>query len=123
MRDLHEALVAVQAPGSGTDLTARIAGVERRLQSMSRDDTCRLVAGEETTEDVLQGALLIKQIAGQINVVVHAVGSCRPGKRHAAHRIRPSSQRVDMPPESTRAARTLRQLYPVRSGQPHDHVR
>lgn len=74
MTDLDAALLAVQALGSGTDLRARIAGLEQRLQSMSREDACRLVNDEGITEDVLHGALVIKRIAGQINVVVHAVG-------------------------------------------------
>jgi hypothetical protein len=74
MTDLDEALLAVQALGSGIDLTARIAGLEQRLQSLPREDACRLVKDEGITEDVLQGALVIKKIAGQINVVVHAVG-------------------------------------------------
>lgn len=74
MTEFDEALVAVQALGSGIDLTTRIAGLEGRLQSMSRDDACRLVQDEGITEDVLKGALVIKRIAGQINVVVHAVG-------------------------------------------------
>lgn len=70
----EEALAAVEALGSGPDLTTRIARLERRLQATRRDDACRMVRDDGITDAVMQAALVIKGLAGQINVIVHAVG-------------------------------------------------
>jgi hypothetical protein len=72
---IGDALEAVQALGGGTELTARIARIEQRLRHLDRDAAAVSIAEEDViTDDVLKGALLIKSLAGQIHVVVHAVG-------------------------------------------------
>jgi hypothetical protein len=74
MASFDEAVAAVRALGTGTALTATIAGLEHQLQSMSRADVCSAVAEHGATDEVMSAALLIKALSGQITVVVHAVG-------------------------------------------------
>jgi hypothetical protein len=74
MATFEEALTTIRALGSGPGLTQTIARLERRLQSTSRDDACRVVADAGITDLTMQAALLIKAASGQIDVVVHAVG-------------------------------------------------
>ena len=72
--DIEEALAAVQAFGAGTTLTARIADLETRLQGKTRDKIAALLAADEIDETTLSGALTIKQLSAQIDVVIHALG-------------------------------------------------
>jgi hypothetical protein len=71
---IEEALAAVQAFGAGTALTARIADLETRLQGKTRDKATALIAADQIDETALSGALTIKQLSVQIDVVIHALG-------------------------------------------------
>lgn len=72
--DIEEALAAVQAFGAGPALTARIAGLETRLQGKTRDKAAALLTADKIDETALSGALTIKQLSAQIDVVIHALG-------------------------------------------------
>lgn len=72
--DIEAALAAVQAFGAGTALTARIADLETRLQRTTRDRAAALLTAEQIDETALSGALTIKQLSAQIDVVIHALG-------------------------------------------------
>jgi hypothetical protein len=72
--DIDEALAAVQAFGTGPALTARIADLETRLQGKTRDKAAALLAADHIDETALSGALTIKQLSAQIDVVIHALG-------------------------------------------------
>lgn len=72
--DFEQALVAVGALGTGTALTSTIADLEQALRHRTRDDACRLAAGRGINDEVMAAALVIKAMAGQINVVVHVAG-------------------------------------------------
>ena len=72
--DIEEALAAVQAFGAGAALTARIADLETRLRGKPRDQAAALLAADEIDETTLGGALTIKQLSAQIDVVIHALG-------------------------------------------------
>jgi hypothetical protein len=72
--DVEEALAAVQAFGIGAALTARIADLETRLQGKTRDKAAALLTADQVDETTLNGALTIKQLSAQIDVVIHALG-------------------------------------------------
>ena len=72
--DIEEALAAVQAFGAGPALTARISDLETRLQGTTRDKTAALLAADQIDETTLTGALTIKQLSAQIDVVIHTLG-------------------------------------------------
>jgi hypothetical protein len=72
--DLSRAADAIARLGRGTDLTATIRSIEASLAGKQRRAAQRTVAKHEIDQAVLSGALAIKDLAGQINVVVHTVG-------------------------------------------------
>lgn len=72
--NIDEALAAVQAFGAGATLTARIANLETRLQGKTRDKAAALLTADQIDEAALSGALTIKQLSAQIDVVIHALG-------------------------------------------------
>jgi hypothetical protein len=71
---LLQSAEAVRALGVGPDLTNRIADLERALVGRDRDAATTLVTEDGITSESLLAALAIKALAGQINVVVHALG-------------------------------------------------
>ncbi len=58
----------------GTDLTQTIYQIENTLRGVSLDGYSAVLATSGAKEEVLGAAGLIKQLAGQINVVIHALG-------------------------------------------------
>lgn len=72
--DLVKATDAIAGLGTGTDLTATIRAIEASLTGKQRRAAERTIANNEIDEAVLKGALKIKDLAGQIHVVIHAVG-------------------------------------------------
>jgi hypothetical protein len=58
----------------GTSLTDRLARYERQFQGADRDGAARLCAGAQIDGSLLTAATTVKQLAGQINVVIHAAG-------------------------------------------------
>ncbi|MBS1868054.1 MAG: hypothetical protein JSS99_00140 [Actinobacteria bacterium] len=54
--DIEEALTAVQAFGAEPALTARIAGLETRLQGKTRDKATALLTADKIDETALSGA-------------------------------------------------------------------
>ncbi len=69
----HEAINALQA-FCGPDLTQTIYRIEASLRNATADTCAAALAASGTSSGVLSAAGLIKRIAGQINVVIHAVG-------------------------------------------------
>jgi hypothetical protein len=72
--DVIEALDALAALGTGAQLSQTIRALENSLVSKRRTSVQRVTAQAGVDENVLRGALAIKQIAGQINVIVHVAG-------------------------------------------------
>jgi hypothetical protein len=72
--EIEEALAAVQAFSAGAALTARIAYLETHLQGKTRDKATALLTADRIDETALSGALTIKQLSAQIDVVIHALG-------------------------------------------------
>lgn len=72
--DLIKATDAIARLGTGTDLTATIREIEASLTGKQRRAAERTIANNDIDEAVLKGALKIKDLAGQIHVVIHAVG-------------------------------------------------
>jgi hypothetical protein len=72
--ELSKATDAIARLGTGTDLTATIRAIETSLTGKQRRAAQRTIANNEIDEGVLKGALAIKDLAGQIHVVIHAVG-------------------------------------------------
>jgi len=72
--DLDQAASAIARLGAGAELTATIRAIEASLIGKQRRSAERTLTKYEIDEAVLEGALKIKDLAGQIHVVVHAVG-------------------------------------------------
>lgn len=70
---LEESLRILQA-FSGSDLTSRIAGLEDAFIGASPSSVLSKLKENEIAPETLSAALQIKEIAGQINVIVHTVG-------------------------------------------------
>ncbi len=77
--DLAQAVAAIQKFG-GTDLTQTLTTVEASVRGMRGENSTRAVAACGANNEVLAAAGLMKQLAGQINVVIHALGTllCLP---------------------------------------------
>jgi hypothetical protein len=58
----------------GADLTRTINQIEKSLKGVSRDSYSAALMTSGAKTEVLAAAGLIKQLAGQINVVIHALG-------------------------------------------------
>src|SRR5580700_3325918 len=58
----------------GADLTQTIYQIEKSLKGVSAQNYSAVLATSGAKEEVLGAAGLIKQLAGQINVVIHALG-------------------------------------------------
>jgi hypothetical protein len=71
--ELPEAVSALQR-FAGADLTRTLANVEASLRGVTNDTCADAVVRCGAQNDVLAAAALMKRIAGQINVVVHALG-------------------------------------------------
>jgi len=71
--ELSGAITALQA-FCGSDLMQTIERIEGSLRNTTLDTCTAALAACGTTPGVLSAAGLIKRIAGQINVVIHALG-------------------------------------------------
>jgi hypothetical protein len=72
--DLSGALNILQSFAAPAMLTSRIGEMERHLERQSREEAMAHLEQEDVTPDLLQAALSIKRMSGQIHVIVHAVG-------------------------------------------------
>lgn len=72
--ELAKAVDAIAPLGTGTELTARIRAIEDSLTGKQRPAAEHTLATFDITDAVLTGALAIKELAGQINLVIHATG-------------------------------------------------
>lgn len=72
--DLVRSIEAVQSLGAGQELRQRIADLEQTLAGKTREQATALVDADGITSEALLAALVIKAMAGQINVIVHALG-------------------------------------------------
>jgi len=70
---VSEAITSLQTFG-GADLTQTLARIEGSLQSVTLDRYGPVLAACGAKAEVLGAAGLVKRLAGQINVVVHALG-------------------------------------------------
>jgi hypothetical protein len=77
--DLIAAAATLQKFG-GTKLTQQVSRIESSLVGMNFDECANTISRWGVNNDVLVAAALLKQAAGQINVVIHALGilSCLP---------------------------------------------
>jgi hypothetical protein len=71
--DLLQAVHAVGAFAKA-GLTHRVGELEQSFDGCSNQDVHHRLAGSEVTHDLLRSAQLLKQVAGEINVVIHAIG-------------------------------------------------
>jgi hypothetical protein len=74
MSDLEDALECLARLGVGPALTESIGVLERALSGLTRADAEAQAIAAGFSHEVMVAALMIKAVAGQINVVVHAVG-------------------------------------------------
>ena len=73
MADIQTALTDLKQFAQ-SDLTRRISGLESRLSNRDSLSLKSQLENEQVTESLLNSALNIKQVASQIDVIVHAVG-------------------------------------------------
>ncbi|MHB1344951.1 MAG: hypothetical protein ACYCX3_11435 [Thermoleophilia bacterium] len=71
---LQRALAALTSFASPEELTLRISQLESSLASLTREEAADRLVEENVDSAVLDAALTIKQLAGRINDIVHAVG-------------------------------------------------
>jgi hypothetical protein len=72
--DIEAAVRVVQSLGVGPELTQRIAMIEAQLRGKSMPKIGTQLVAQGIDDDLLHGALAVKQLVGQINVVIHVVG-------------------------------------------------
>lgn len=70
---LAEAVECLQGFG-GPDLTQTLAQIEASLKGVRLDRFTAVLSGCGAKTEVLSAAALVKRLAGQINVIVHALG-------------------------------------------------
>lgn len=71
---LIEAAATIARLGTGPELTSTIRDIEASLTGKQRQQAEETIAEREIDETLLSGALAIKDLAGQIHVIIHAVG-------------------------------------------------
>src|ERR1700722_8705095 len=74
MEDLITAITALKRFSGSRGLTSRISTFESDLRGLSGPTVADLLSKNGVESQTLVGALAVKAIAGQINVVVHALG-------------------------------------------------
>lgn len=72
--DVMKAFERVSNFYSGQDLTKKIAQIETSLKFKDKIDIGKFIDNESLDVSMLQSANKIKQVAGQINVIIHAIG-------------------------------------------------
>ncbi len=71
---LPEAVDALRAFAGETSLTGTIALIQTQLQEKTRRQVSNFLVRQAITDNLLTSALLVKDMAGQIDVTLHAVG-------------------------------------------------
>lgn len=74
MLDLTLAAKTLEDFCADSSLTGRIGQLQQVIEGTSASQIGGVLSAERIDESVLDSALTFKQIAGQINVVIHAVG-------------------------------------------------
>jgi hypothetical protein len=72
--ELLKAAAAIAGLGARRELTTRIGAIEEALVGKQRRAAERTIAEHGIDDVLLKGALTIKELAGQIHVVIHVVG-------------------------------------------------
>jgi len=73
MVDLNETINLLIDFRAGS-LKAKISDLENTFQGVDVEEANRLLNNFQIDDTLLEGALTIKEVAGQINVIIHAVG-------------------------------------------------
>jgi hypothetical protein len=74
MSNIYDAFERVLKFSSGEKLTEDIARLEAKVKSIKKDQVAMLIDKEDFGASSLHAALSIKKVAGQINVIIHAIG-------------------------------------------------
>jgi hypothetical protein len=72
--ELVRAIRALTPLGTGFELRGRISALERRVPGSTGGSVAALLESEMISSVMLEGALTVKAVAGQINVIVHTLG-------------------------------------------------
>lgn len=59
---------------SGEDLTSTLSRIEQALSGSTTENCDALLLANGAEHEVLEAAALVKRLAGQINVIIHALG-------------------------------------------------
>jgi hypothetical protein len=71
---LEEAAARLDKFSANSSLTARVGSLERDLQGLDAQGIVPLLPGLHIDRSLLEATLQLKDVAGQINVVLHAIG-------------------------------------------------
>src|SRR5713226_4418403 len=71
---VSKALARLDAFTGGAMPRVRVSQLEGLLAGVDREALRSVLAREMINDDVLRAALLLKQLAGEVNVLIHAVG-------------------------------------------------
>lgn len=71
---LSDAVRGLARFGVGAQLTARIASLEWELRGLDRRGVARPLELAHADREVLKGALLVKDVSRQVDVIIHALG-------------------------------------------------
>lgn len=72
--DIGSAVLALEGFSSPAGLTRRISDLEDRLRGRSAATITKFLEEDGVKESSLVGALVVKALAGQVNVIVHTLG-------------------------------------------------
>ena len=74
---------------AGTDLTGRIGALEGDFADVTSESLRTVLNESRVTHELLSSAYVMKRVAGQINVVIHAIGIllCLPHILEAGERL------------------------------------
>lgn len=72
--NLEQTLQNLYLFSTNENLTDRIADIEHRLVSTNKEDVVSFLYKEKINAAILGSALKVKEIAGQINVIIHSLG-------------------------------------------------
>jgi hypothetical protein len=78
---------------SGSDLTGTLARIEDSVRGLTAVDTQNFLLEAGAANEVLMAAAAMKRLAGQINVVIHALGIllCLPHILEAGEQVEATS--------------------------------
>lgn len=74
MSDLEESAKRIENFSIGPELTKHIAVLEDQIRSKGTDEINNFLTQEKIDNSLMDAAQVIKRVAGEVNVIIHAIG-------------------------------------------------